>query len=515
MDMYLEVRMAHFDEGRSRRSIARDKGLSRWVVDKMCGSPEPMGYQRTKPIVKPKLDGFTAIIDHGLEEDKSQPRKQRHTAKRIWERLRAEHGFLGGYTIIKDYVREYQQHNKEVFMPLAHPPGHAQADFGEAEVILGGVRQKVHFFVLALPFSDCFYVRGYEAAVSEAWMDGHVHAFNFFGAVPQSILYDNDRCLVVKIHKDGQRRRTLQLQEAISHYLFKDRYGRPGRGNDKGTVEGLVGYSRRNFMVPVPEFASLSEFNAYLEECCREDQARVLRGHTQSKAQRLIEDLAAMKPLPARAYEPCHKKTGTVTSQALVRYRGNDYSVPTSHGHRKVNIRGFVDRVDISCQGEVIARHKRCYGQDQTIFNPVHYFSLLERKVGAFEQAAPLASWDMPEELKELQRVMEQRNQRRGRREFIQVLRLLETTKVQELCLVVRQAFERRAVSFDAIRHLLLCHQQRQIAHLNPDKYPFVPRTQIAITKASSYMELLQSSTVAHAGAGTHSTPQVKGEVMV
>ena len=131
------------------------------------------------------------------------------------ERLRTEHGFLGGYTIIKDYVREYHQHNKEVFVPLAHPPGHAQADFGEAEVILGGVRQKIHFFVLALPFSDCFYVRAYEAAVSEAWMDGHVHAFNFFAAVPQSIFYDNDRCLVVKIEPSWFCRRVKLSKDAL------------------------------------------------------------------------------------------------------------------------------------------------------------------------------------------------------------------------------------------------------------------------------------------------------------
>lgn len=493
MDKYLEVRMAHFDEGRSRRSIARDMGLSRWVVDKMCAYSAPPGYQRTKPVIKPKLQDYTAVIDHWLEDDKSQPRKQRHTAKRILERLRAEHGFEGGYTIIKDYIREHERGSKEVFVPLAHPPGHAQADFGEADAILGGVRQKIHFFVFALPFSDTVFVRAYKAAVSEAWMDGHVHAFRFFGAVPTSILYDNDRCLVVKIHKDGKRRKTLQFKELISHYLFKDRYGRPGRGNDKGTVEGLVGYSRRNFMVPIPEFADLQAFNDYLEQRCREDQARVLRGHSKTKAQRLKEDLAAMKALPTRPYEACHKVTGTVSSQALVRYRGNDYSVPTTHGYRKVTIRGFVHEIEIACNGQVIARHTRCYGKDETIYNPVHYFSLLERKIGAFEQAAPLANWDMPSELKELQQIMEQRNQHRGQREFIQVLRLLETTKLSELCHVIGQAFERRAVSFDAIRHLLMCRQQRSIPHLDLSTYPYLERMNIQITKPANYMGLLRS----------------------
>ena len=134
-------------------------------------------------------------------------------------------------------------------------------------------------------------------------------------------------------------------------------------------------------MVPIPEFADLDAFNDHLEQRCREDQERVLRGHAKTKAQRLEEDVAAMKALPARAYEACHKVTGTVSSQALVRYRGNDYSVPTTHGYRKVTIRGFVHEVEIACNGQVIARHTRCYGKDETIYNPVHYFSLLDSVV--------------------------------------------------------------------------------------------------------------------------------------
>jgi transposase len=118
------------------------------------------------------------------------PRKQRHTARRVFDRLREECGFAGGYTIIKDYMREREQRRQEVFVPLSHPPGHAQADFGEATVIIGGVEQKARFFVLDLPHSDACYVRAYPAAVAEAWVDGHIHAFAFFGAVPQSIVYD-------------------------------------------------------------------------------------------------------------------------------------------------------------------------------------------------------------------------------------------------------------------------------------------------------------------------------------
>lgn len=190
---------------------------------------------------RPKLDGFTEIIDGWLEEDCRARHKQRHTAKRVFDRLRDEHGFTGGHTIIKDYMRERERRGREMFVPLAHPPGHAQSDVGEATVIIGGVEQKVHFFVPDLPHSDACFVRACPTATAEAWIDGHIHAFAFFGRVPLSILYDNDRCLVSRILPDGTCQRVTPFSGFLSHYLFRDRCGLPGKGSDKGKAEGLVG----------------------------------------------------------------------------------------------------------------------------------------------------------------------------------------------------------------------------------------------------------------------------------
>ena len=176
----------------SKRAIARHFCISRDSVDKMIVYSVPLGYRRTAPIKRPKLDGFTEIIDAWLREDLDRPRKQRHTAKRVLDRLRDEHGFTGGHTIVKAYLREHQRRGREMFVPLHHAPGHAQADFGEALVVIGGVEQKAHFFVLDLPHSDACYVRAYPAATAEAWADGHVHAFGFFGRVPLSVLYDSE-----------------------------------------------------------------------------------------------------------------------------------------------------------------------------------------------------------------------------------------------------------------------------------------------------------------------------------
>ncbi len=457
----------------------------------MLSYSEPPGYRRTAPIRRPKLDPYIAYIDEWLGEDKARPRKQRHTAKRIFERLRDECGFDGGYTIVKDYVRTRKRGSREMFVPLSHPPGHGQADFGEALVVIGGIERKAYFFAFDLPHSDACYIRAYPAANTEAWLDGHVHAFAFFGAVPRSILYDNDRCLVAKIMPDGTRNRTQRFSAMLSHYVIGDRYGRPGKGNDKGKVEGLVGYARRNFMVPMPCFADWDSFNDYLEEQCRKRQADILRGHKTSIGERLEAHLGAMRPLPAAPFEACDLQSGQVTSTSQVRYRGNDYSVPVAYGHREVWIKGFVTRVVIGCAAEVIADHPRSYGTGDMMFDPVHYLPLIERKIMAFDQAAPLQGWDLPEAFATLQRLLEARQGKAGKREYVQVLRLLERFEMEALHLAIKDALQMRAVSFDAIKHLLLCRIERRPPRLDLDVYPFLPRTNIATTSAASYMSLL------------------------
>src|SRR3954454_7583530 len=261
VELYGRVRHACQIEGLSQREAARRFGLHRNTVRKMLAFSVPPGYRRTKPAARPKLDPFTSIIDGLLEADGSAPPKQRHTAKRIYERLRAEHGYAGGYTTVKDYVREHRARGQEMFVPLMHPPGHAPADFGEAVAVIGGVRQKIHFFCLDLPHSDAGFVKAYPAERIEAFCDGHNAAFAFLGGGPKSILYDNTKLAVARILGDGTRQRTRAFAELQSHYLFLDRFGRPGKGNDKGKVEGLVGYARRNFLVPIPTFASFADLN--------------------------------------------------------------------------------------------------------------------------------------------------------------------------------------------------------------------------------------------------------------
>jgi transposase len=193
VELYARVRHAVLIEGLSERAAADRFGINARTVSKMLKFSAPPGYVRTRPPFRPKLDAFTGVIDAILAADKDRPKKQRHTSKRIFERLRDEHGFTGRITIVKDYVAGWRQRTQEMFVPLVHPPGHAQVDFGEAIGVIGGVERKIHFLAMDLPHSDAIFVAAYPAETTEAFCDGHVRAFAFFGGVPKSILYDNTK----------------------------------------------------------------------------------------------------------------------------------------------------------------------------------------------------------------------------------------------------------------------------------------------------------------------------------
>jgi transposase len=491
VELYGRVRHACHVEGLSQREAARRFGIHRNTMRKMLTFAVPPGYQRSKPPLRPKLEAFTAIIDQILAADLAAPPKQRHTAKRIFERLRAEHGFTGGYTTVKDYVRERRRRAREVFVPLVHSPGHAQVDFGEAVAEIGGEQRKIHLFCLDLPHSDACFVKAYPAERTEAFLDGHNAAFAFFGGVPSSILDDNTKLAVARILGGGKRQRTRAFAELQSHYLFLDRFGRPGKGNDKGKVEGLVGYARRNFLVPIPAFASFAELNAHLEQRCLERLDHRVRGQAETIGERLVRDLAALQVRPPVPYEACERRPGRVSSLSLVRYERNDYSVPTAYGHRAVLVRGYVDEVVIVCGAEIIARHQRSYERADFIFDPLHYLALLEQKTGALDQAAALQGWDLPEAFATLRRLLEARMGKAGKREYVQVLRLLETFRRDDVHAAVREALRLGAIGYDAVKHLVLCRIERRPPKLDLTIYPYLPRVAVATTSARSYLALL------------------------
>ena len=243
--------------------------------------------------------------------------------------------------------------------------------------------------------------------------------------------------------------------------------------------------------MPIPSFESFEALNSLLEQRCLARMDRKLRGHTESIGQRLERDLEALLPLPPAPYDACDKRAGRVSSLSLVRYRTNDYSVPVAYGHRDVLVRGYVDRVVISCGAEVIAQHPRSYERDDFVYDPIHYLPLLEQKTAALDQAAPLQGWDLPEEFATLRRLLESRMGRRGKREFVQVLRLMETFRLEEVHAAVRDALRLGALSFDAVKHLVLCRLEGRSPRLDLELYPYLPRVRVDTTSAGDYMTLL------------------------
>lgn len=197
-------------------------------------------------------------------------------------------------------------------------------------------------------------------------------------------------------------------------------------------------------------------------------------------------------PLPVTAYDACAKQGTRASSLSLVRYRTNDYSVPVAYAHREVLVKAYVDRVNIHCGMERIASHVRSYEQGDFIFDPLHYLALLERKINALDQAAPLLGWLLPEVFATLRRLLEARMGKPGKREYVQVLRLLESFSLQEVEAAVRQALQLGAIGFDAVKHLLLCHIERKPPRLNLDVYPYLPRAEVKTTVANDYLVLLQ-----------------------
>ena len=301
------------------------------------------------------------------------------------------------------------------------------------------------------------------------------------------------------------------FSELQSHYLFADRFGRPGKGNDKGKVEGLVGWIRRNYLVPVPRAASFAALNEQLLEGCRRRLGDRLRGHERDDRRTAGARSGGVPrlclPTP---YDACEKKTGRVSSLSLVRYRGTDYSVPTAYGHREVLIRGYVDEVVISCGAEIIARHPRSYEREDFVFDPLHYLALLEQKIGALDQAAPLVGWDLPEEFAVAA------SPDRGPHGQARQTRVRPGPAAagglppRDVLAGVREAIARGAIGFDAVKHLVLCRIERRPPRLDLTVYPYLPRATVATTSAKAYLGPAQPGPrhERHAPASARPSPQ-------
>lgn len=450
MQQWADIRRRVLQEGVSKRQILRETGLHWITLEKILANSQPPGYRMKELRQKGKLGPYVNFIRQILAQDKQVPKKQRHTAKRIFERLQGE-GYTGGYTVVKEAVNEIKRTGGEVYMPLVHRPGDAQVDYFHALANVGGVLQKVAIFLMALPYSDAFFMMCVPRECTESFWEGHVRAFAFFGGVPTRISYDNSKIAVRAIIGVHRRQLTDGFLQLASHYLFDHHFCTVRRGNEKGVVEGTGGYARRNFLVPVPQVADFDALNAHLLECCRGDLQRQLRGQRAAKAALLTEDQAAFLPLPAAPFDACRKQAARANSLSLVRFHGNDYSVPVRWAHHELTVKGYWDRVVICGGADQVAAHRRCWGTGETTYEPRHYLPLLEGKPGALDHGRPLQALQLPECFALLRRRLEGEHGHQGTKDYITVLRLLEKHPTRRVAAAIEKALVTGAPSPDVV----------------------------------------------------------------
>jgi transposase len=455
MENWAEIRRRIMTGELSLRQACSVYQLNFRTVRRIVQRREPIAYQQTQPRGKPVLGPFLDIVHRILETDRHAPPKQRHTARRIFDRLCDEHHYTGCASIVRAAVAEWKQSQAEVFVPLLHPPGEAQADFGRAEILVAGVRHKAALFVLTLPHSNARFAALFPRECSETFHDGHARVFARLGGVPRCIRYDNSRLAVLK--RTGRHHRQLnpEFLRLAGHFGFDHVFCGVRQPQEKGHVENGVGYVRRNFLVPVPFADSWEQANDQLTTACQRDTDRAAAKDRDAAAALRGADQAALLPLPAEPFCARRVELVTINSLSLGRFDGNDYSVPVALAHRTLSATGTIDCVRFSHRGNVVAEHRRCWDKGCVTFEPLHYLALLEQKPFAFDHARPLAGWKLPDCFGLLRKRLEEANPSEGTRQYIRVLRLLEGHDLAAVSAAVTAALKLAVTDADAVRLLL------------------------------------------------------------
>ena len=475
MDQIEQIRQAHYREGKSIRQIAREQHHSRQVVADALQAATPRQYTLGKPRSSPVLGSVIPVIDGWLAEDQQRPKKQRHTAHRVWERLRDDYQFTGAESTVRHYVREHRPISddaraREAMIPLAYQPGHdAQADFFEAQVILAGKLVTTHACAVRLCYSKLPFLMAFPHERQEAFLEGLASSFEFFQAVPARVSFDNPKTLVRRILEGHNREEQDAFVAFRSHYVFTSHFCTPGEAHEKGQVENLAGASRRNFFVPLPQVNSYVELNAYLRDCCEKEKKRRLRGETKTIGELWQEEKALMRAFPPTPYQIGRLVPAIVTRSATVSFETNRYSVPALYQKREVLIRASVWRVDILADRgtTLVASHVRSYEREQDILDPRHYLGLLAHRPGALEHCKAIQQWEREghwpavfgQYLTAL-RSVHQGDTQTATREYVKILALYAEPAGSVLPEVLERALELRCFSLEGVKLLLHQHQQ-------------------------------------------------------
>ncbi len=446
------------------RGVARKFGVHRRLVRQAAAQPLPPVRQRPQR-ARPKLGPVIPFIDAILAADRSAPRKQRHTARRIFHRLRAElPGFPVAESTVRQYVREEKQalglRGKVTCVPQSYAWGsEGQADWYEAVAELGGVRQTLQVFALRSMASGGAFHRAYTHATQQAFLEAHELAFHHFGGVFHRLRYDNLPLAVKRILRGREREQATRFIAFRSHWRFASEFCTPGEGHEKGGIEGEAGYFRRNHWVPIPQTADLAALNAQLLAACQADQQRVLAGRTEPVGVLMQREQPHLLPLAAEDFDLAEVSFPTVDGLGCVRVRTNFYSVPLRPS-TQVEARVYPTRVELWHAGQQVARHARCYGRQQQVLDLEHYLDVLVHKPGALAGATPLAQWRAqgrwPACYDELwTRLQARQGRQAGTRAMIGLLQLGRVHGYDRLAACVAQALACGAADPAAVRYLL------------------------------------------------------------
>ncbi len=479
VDQHAAIRHAYYNQGKGIREIARELQVARQSVRKAIASPAPTTYTQTTPRSSPKLGPFHDRIAALLAERERQPRKQRYTSHRIFQILQAE-GYTGSEARIRGYIGELtrSQRRPKTFLPLEFDPGQdAQADWGQAEVFLGGVQSTVQLFTIRLCYAHRTFAMAFPTQRQEAFFEGHLQAFNFFAGVPQRISYDNLTTAIQPIFTGRTRVEQQAFTAFRSYYLFDSHFCNPRAGHEKGQVEHGVGYVRRNALVPIPAFASYADLNAYLLDWCLRDDARQVSGQPASIGVMWAEEQPHLRALPAQPYACCVTTSATLTPYSQVIFETNRYSVPADQARRRLVIRAYPFHVEILHEERLLARHPRCYGREQDVLDPLHYLPLLLERPGAFEHAKPIRRWREtwpPAYARLLSRLRTQWPNGQGVREFVRILQFHQEHPAPLIEQAIEQALQIGGVHADGVRLCLhqLCDPMPQLPPLDLRERP-------------------------------------------
>jgi transposase len=462
VDQYNYIRTANRVYGKTIKQIARETGHSRNTIKKILRG-EHNGYKTRADQPYPVLGPHIAVIDQWLTDDKGQPKKQRHTAVRVYHRLQQEFEFAGSETTVRKYVREAKlrlglsgQRAFIVSDPVAG--AEAEVDWGNCHAVIDGTTVQLKLFCMRSKYSGKHFVRCYPCERQQALFDAHIQAFDFFGGIFPVLIYDNLSTAVQKIYRGKKRDLQKSYEKFVAYHNFEPRFCNANAGHEKGGVEGLVGYARRNYMVPVPQADSIEALNEKLLSDCI-----AYGGHKMATRQQCVNDLyeeekSHLISLPDVAFSNIAQCVATVDKYATVVIDKNHYSVPSRYARMMVKAISHVDRVDIFYGSRQIASHERLYGNNKWNLCPQHYLELLQQRPQSFDTARVIVEWrkSWPQCLEQLlERFCIKQGTTRGIKEFISVLMLYKEFDAQDIQTAVELSLTADAGSSAAVEHIL------------------------------------------------------------